>query len=56
VKRRRGGYCYELNSLFAALLRTLGFEVHLLSARVARPDGSFSPEFDHLVLHAEWKG
>ncbi|HBL31564.1 MAG TPA: acetyltransferase [Acidobacteria bacterium] len=50
VTRRRGGFCYELNGLFAALLRTLGFEVALLSAGVARGDGSFGPEFDHLTL------
>ncbi|MGH9603726.1 MAG: arylamine N-acetyltransferase family protein, partial [Terriglobales bacterium] len=24
VRRRRGGFCYELNGLFAALLRQLG--------------------------------
>lgn len=49
VVRRRGGFCYELNGLFAALLRTLGFEVTLLSARVFN-DGQFGPEFDHLAL------
>ena len=27
VNHRRGGFCYELNGLFAALLRELGFEV-----------------------------
>jgi N-hydroxyarylamine O-acetyltransferase len=50
VERRRGGFCYELNGLFAALLRRLGFEVTLLSARVAGADGRFGPEFDHLTL------
>jgi N-hydroxyarylamine O-acetyltransferase len=50
VRRRRGGFCYELNGLFAWLLRRLGFTVTLLSARVAQPDGAFSPEFDHLTL------
>lgn len=50
VERRRGGFCYELNGLFAWLLRQLGFEVALLSARVANGDGSFGPEFDHLTL------
>lgn len=50
VRQRRGGFCYELNGLFAELLRTLGFEVTLLSARVADQDGVFSPEFDHLTL------
>lgn len=50
VVRRRGGFCYELNGLFAALLRELGFEVDLLSAGVARADGTFGPDFDHMAL------
>lgn len=50
VGRRRGGFCYELNGLFAALLRELGFDVTLISARVRCEDGSFGPEFDHLAL------
>src|SRR5712671_3170173 len=50
VVRRRGGFCYELNGLFAALLRELGFEVELVSAQVARTDGGFSPDFDHMAL------
>jgi N-hydroxyarylamine O-acetyltransferase len=51
VRRRRGGFCYELNSLFAALLRALGFHVTYLSGRVSS-DGSWplEPEFDHLLL------
>lgn len=50
VVRRRGGFCYELNGLFAALLRSLGFNVEMLSAGVAAPDGSFGPDFDHMTL------
>ena len=50
VTRRRGGFCYELNGLFAWLLCKLGFRVTLLSARVAGEQGNISPEFDHLVL------
>ena len=50
VVLRRGGLCYELNGLFAALLRALGFPVTYLSARDAHPDGSYGPEFDHLTL------
>ncbi|HEX9941349.1 MAG TPA: arylamine N-acetyltransferase [Thermoanaerobaculia bacterium] len=50
VVRRRGGFCYELNGLFAALLRALGFQVAMLSAGVARGDGTFSPDFDHMAL------
>jgi len=34
VERRRGGWCFELNRLFAWVLREIGFEVDLLSARV----------------------
>lgn len=50
VARRRGGFCYELNGLFAALLRSLGFRVEMLSAAVARRGGGFGPEFDHMAL------
>src|SRR5271169_4298248 len=53
VERRRGGFCYELNGAFAALLRAIGFQVTLLSARVSREDGSDSPEFDHLALKVD---
>lgn len=53
VRERRGGFCYELNGAFAALLEELGFQVTLLSARVPRDDGSESPEFDHLVLRVD---
>lgn len=34
VHGRRGGYCYEQNLLFAHALRSIGFEVHGLAARV----------------------
>ena len=30
IVRRRGGYCFELNSLFQALLRDLGFDSYLV--------------------------
>lgn len=50
VEQRRGGFCYEANGLFAALLRALGFDVAMLSAEVAREDGSFGPPFDHMTL------
>src|SRR4051812_21960412 len=50
VGERRGGFCYELNGLFAALLRSLGFKVELLSARVHNDSGGFNAEFDHLTL------
>lgn len=53
VKLRRGGFCYELNGAFAALLRALEFRVTLLSARVARENGGEGPEFDHLTLRVD---
>lgn len=52
VVRRRGGFCYELNGLFAQLLSTLGFRVTLLAARVWGGDG-FGPPFDHLTLRVD---
>lgn len=50
VVGRRGGFCYELNGLFAALLRALGFEVEMLSAGVMGQTGEFGPDFDHMTL------
>jgi N-hydroxyarylamine O-acetyltransferase len=50
VGRARGGFCYEENGLFAALLRALGFEVSMLSAEVANAEGGFSRPFDHMTL------
>jgi len=49
VLRRRGGFCYELNGLFAALLKTLGFRVEQLAGRVG-PDGI---PFDHMALRVD---
>jgi N-hydroxyarylamine O-acetyltransferase len=50
VERRRGGFCYEANGLFAGLLRALGFEVAMLGAGVANSQGEFGPNFDHMTL------
>ena len=50
IERRRGGFCYELNGLFAALLGEIGFDVTMLSAGVTGPEGNFSPDFDHMAL------
>jgi arylamine N-acetyltransferase len=42
----RGGFCYELNGLFRWLLRSLGFAVSMVSARVYMPTKErFTPEF-----------
>lgn len=50
VEKKRGGFCYELNGLFSKLLQEIGFKVTKLSAGVAKSDGTFGPEFDHLTL------
>lgn len=52
VDRRRGGFCYELNGAFAALLAALGYQVTLLAARVYG-GGHLGPPFDHLVLRVD---
>ncbi len=53
VTQQRGGFCYELNGLFSALLRELGFDVVRLAAGVARDAGGFGPEFDHMTLQVK---
>ncbi|MGB3439912.1 MAG: arylamine N-acetyltransferase [Actinophytocola sp.] len=53
VARRRGGFCYELNGAFAALLTALGYDVRMLAAGVFGGDGTLSPAFDHLALLVE---
>jgi N-hydroxyarylamine O-acetyltransferase len=49
VTRRRGGFCYELNGAFAALLEALGFGVERVAARVYG-GGGLGPPFDHMAL------
>jgi N-hydroxyarylamine O-acetyltransferase len=49
VAEGRGGFCYELNGAFAALLEAMGFGVARLSAGVMG-EGGFGPPFDHLLL------
>lgn len=50
VGAQRGGFCYELNGAFSALLRALGYGVELLAARVFGEDGQVGPPYDHLTL------
>ncbi len=50
VHQRRGGFCYEQNGLFAAVLRRMGYEVTLLEARVNARDWDAGTPFDHLTL------
>ena len=51
VGQHRGGWCHELNGLFAWLLRSLGFEVKIISANYFHPERkTFYGEFDHMAL------
>ena len=51
VGQHRGGWCHELNGLFAWLLRTLGFEVKIISANYFHPERrTFYGDFDHMAL------
>ena len=50
VTHKRGGFCYEQNGLFAAVLREMGFDVTLLEARVGAREWEGSTAFDHMAL------
>lgn len=49
VVNNRGGYCFEMNGLFAFVLQELGFEVINLLARVAIDHENYGPK-THQVL------
>jgi N-hydroxyarylamine O-acetyltransferase len=55
VRRRRGGFCYELNGAFALLLRDLGYAVTMHPARVWTGDGYGVP-LDHMALQVRLDG
>ena len=50
VDARRGGYCYEQNLLFAAVLEELGFAVTRLAARVRYRATRINPRTHMLLL------
>ena len=56
VIQKRGGFCYELNGLFARLLQTIGFDVTYLNARVYNSEGQLGMDFDHLALLVQIPG
>ena len=49
VSRNRGGYCFELNTLYAALLSEVGFNPVPMLARVWLRDPVETPTRSHLV-------
>lgn len=56
VVQGRGGFCYELNGLFGAFLREIGFDVTYLNARVYNREGKLGIPFDHLALLVQIPG
>ena len=50
VKRKRGGYCYEVNSLFAIALRSFGFDVQCLLGRLLFGFSDVRPRSHQLLL------
>ncbi|MEL6971835.1 MAG: arylamine N-acetyltransferase [Bacteroidota bacterium] len=50
VARRRGGFCYELNGLFYALLQELGYDCWRIMARVYEAPRKYSHPYDHMAL------
>jgi N-hydroxyarylamine O-acetyltransferase len=55
IERGRGGYCFEINSLFARLLLSFGYHVSLLGARVRWGLACDAPAsmLSHLLLRVE---
>jgi N-hydroxyarylamine O-acetyltransferase len=50
VNRNRGGFCYELNSLFNELLKSAGFKTKIISGRVITDKGQPGPQYDHMAI------
>lgn len=52
VRHGRGGWCFEMNGLFAWALREIGFDVTMYAANVRR-ETPYDIQGDHLVLKVE---
>lgn len=50
VRRRRGGYCFELNGLFWRLLEALGFRCWTVAVRIVQGRGYLPPLSHRAVL------
>lgn len=55
ITRRRGGYCFELNSLFCAFLKALGFDAYLVLVRLVEKR-DFLPVTSHCAVIVECGG
>lgn len=57
VRERRGGYCFEHNTLFAAVLRAIGFAVTPLLARIRwQKNAAERTPLTHMVLRVQADG
>jgi N-hydroxyarylamine O-acetyltransferase len=50
VRQRRGGYCFEQNTLFVEALRAIGFECHTCEARVRQNSAGALRPRTHMVI------
>ena len=50
VDERRGGWCYEMNGVFANVLETMGFDVRRVAGTVGRAAHGWRAQGNHLVL------
>ena len=52
IVRRRGGYCFELNAFYMALLKTLGFDAYPVAARMVPLDNpdNFPPSMHRMTV------
>ena len=50
VLRRRGGYCFELNTLFRALLNSLGFDAYQVIASLVDENGVAAPPAHNAII------
>jgi N-hydroxyarylamine O-acetyltransferase len=55
VARRRGGYCFEHNTLLLAVLRELGFDARAVEARVRTGEAKIRPR-THMALVVRVEG
>lgn len=53
VRGRRGGWCYEMNGLLAAMLGEIGFEVTQMAGAVLRSERGEITLGNHLVLRVD---
>lgn len=56
LRRRRGGYCFEHNLLFAALLERVGFPVRRRLGRVLSADPNHIQPRTHMTLNIDAEG